>query len=191
MAFDLEVAGGQVDAFAVFDGVGGMPGGSEASQTAARFLRAVLAQVARADQVLPLLSATVAKATRGMSTAALLLSSTSGDWIASAGDSSVYVLAGGRPMRVNQHDSAGHGHLTAALGGKIGDGHAVPVGVVVGTSLLLCTDGIDAVLPSHKLVRPLSAPISGMGEAVDRLVADVLRHGAPDNATVVLARRIA
>lgn len=55
-----------------------------------------------------------------------------------------------------------------------------------GSTLLLCSDGLSAVVPDAELAAPLAA--GRAQEAAERLVALALVHGSEDNVTAVVVR---
>jgi protein phosphatase len=54
-----------------------------------------------------------------------------------------------------------------------------------GDRLLLCSDGLSAVVPPDLVKGALASP-SGPAEVADRLIALALDHGGPDNITVIV-----
>lgn len=61
---------------------------------------------------------------------------------------------------------------------------------VPSTVLVLCSDGVDAALPEVRFEELLAPALAGDLEgALEGVVAEVLRAGAPDNVTLVLAAR--
>lgn len=183
----------RVHAFAVFDGLGGLPHGQEAAWTAAEQLPDALARAGAVEHVLGQLNAAVER-TRGATTAVVALfpadSAAGQGTILSAGDSGAYMLdTSGGARLLTPKDSEGPYTVTDYLGHTGLRGHATPVAVPHGGALLLCSDGVDGVVEPSSLARVLKAP--DLGAAVDELFFEILDRGAPDNATVVVARRIA
>jgi hypothetical protein len=182
--------GGEVwDAFAVFDGIGGLPNGQEAAWAAADGLREAMLRAAAPGEVLRLLDGAVL-ATGGASTAAVVLAPRArpGEaWLLGAGDSSVH--APGAPASVLPHDRVGLHGVTDGLGLPLRRGHALRWAVPAGGCLLLCSDGVDEVAGRMAVQECLAAPAGEEGAALARLLERVAERGAPDNATAVLLRR--
>lgn len=179
-------------ALGVFDGLGGEPNGRDAAWAAADHLHEALAKVSAPGNLLGYLNAWVRDA-HGMTTAVVaLLPEAKGDagWLLSIGDSGAYALdASGNAKLLHPKDATAPNHVTDCLGMPEIGGHALPLAIPRGGAILLCTDGVDGVVEQGSLTRALRAP--DVAAAADDLLADVLVKGAPDNATVVLARRTA
>lgn len=188
---DFRLGGHAFDAVAVFDGVGGMPHGGDASKTAAEALPKLLAEGVGAHKLLDRLDEAVRK-TGGATTAVVALLPHDGGrgWILSAGDSSAYAVAeDGRAARLNPLDAA-HGNITQCLGlGRL-KGHTISWTPPAGAIILLCTDGVDGVVAPGLLSQSLRA-VSGRGPvALEALFMAIRMAGSPDNATAILARRL-
>lgn len=188
------LAGLPMHAFAVFDGLGGMPRGQEAAQAAVANLAAAMRAAAGAEGVLAALGPAVA-ATGGATTATVALFPGDGrgeGHLLSVGDSAAYALdPAGRLALLNVRDSAGGGAVTDYLGRPGARGHAVPLALPAGRSLLLCTDGVDGVAPRAGLERVLRAPPATAEAALGSLFLELNDLGAPDNATALLCHRAA
>jgi serine/threonine protein phosphatase PrpC len=189
VAFDLPFGPVPVDAFAVFDGLGGHPNGREAARMAARALPEAVRSAQSLHEILPRLDPAVA-ATGGRTTAVAALFPRGGGkgFLVSAGDSSAYALQDGRLELLVQRDRIARNVVTDLLGAGRVRGRVREVSIASG-ALLLCSDGVDDVLGPEPLRALVAAPRAGMAQAVERTMALVLEAGAPDNATLLLARR--
>jgi serine/threonine protein phosphatase PrpC len=169
---------------AVFDGVGGLPRGGEAAEAAARALEPAVRDAETPGQVMARLDAAAA-ATGGSTTGLVAFLTQASIRLAWCGDSSAYVLHREAAIRATAPDVDGP-YLTQALGLPRSQAHDTHVEVPAGAILALCTDGVDGVVDPGEwstLVR------QGGIDGVRRLLDAVDAAGAPDNATVVLARR--
>lgn len=182
----------RVTAAAVFDGVGGLPLGSQAATAAARALGPALAGSPR--ELLDTLNR-AARGTGGLTTAVVAVAREDGPpgevHLAWVGDSSAWALdaAGRARLLVPPHaDSAG---LTDWLGRAGPAGEVVAWRLAPGASILLCTDGVDRVVAPAAIAAALRAPPPELRGAVERLLREVLDAGAPDNAAAVLLHRVA
>lgn len=187
VAMQARMGRNTVDAFAVFDGVGGHPGGARASRAAAGALRQALASCGRAHGVLAGISEAVLP-TEGLTTGVAFIAdqASGGAWVASAGDSSAYVLRDGELGLVSARDVHADGSLANWLG--TGFRGARTVTVPRPASLLLCTDGVDKVASQGVLRQALRAGPSSGRRAMDLVVDEIVRRGAPDNATLILVK---
>jgi PPM family protein phosphatase len=182
-------AGRKSTVFAVFDGLGGEPNGQEAAWAAADNLGEALGRATRPDQVLPRLNAWV-RQTQGSTTAVVALFPHEGGdgTLLSVGDSAAYALDGTGLDLLTPKDAAGPNVVTDCLGSPDPGGHERSVHVARGQTVLLCTDGIDGVVDPASITAVLQAP--DLAAAVEDLFAEVWAKGAPDNATLVAARRV-
>ena len=108
--------------------------------------------------------------------------------ICNVGDSRIYRFRRGMPELLTHDHRAGAGShaLTRAIG-------AAETVCVEWTELestdpsrmLLCTDGVHDVVSAGRLAAFVSAAPT-LDAAAERLAADVVRHGAPDNYSFVL-----
>lgn len=189
---NVRVAGQAMNALAVFDGLGGVPNGQEAAWAASDHLRDALEHAPRAADVLAHLNNWV-RDTQGATTAVVALFPSVGNFgdgvVLSIGDSAAYALGPDRKARLLvPKDSDGPHVLTDYLGHAEAGGHVGTLQVQKGGALLLCTDGVDGVVEPDSIARLL---LSGdLAAALDDLFAEILDRGAPDNATVVVARRL-
>lgn len=182
--------GGRVDAFAVFDGLGGRPNGDAAAWAASRALPAAVQAAGSPADILANLEEAVAP-TGGMTTAVVALCPSAGmegpSHLLSSGDSSAYTLQDGRVTLLVPRDRSGRATVTDCLGN--GRAHAQVRTWGWQGPLLMCTDGIDDVVGAEALRATLEAPPNGLAAALDRLMEEVLAAGAPDNATVLALSR--
>lgn len=163
----------------VFDGVGGVAGGQAAAQAAASHLERA---VADADPMAKLQEAVLR--TGGATTATIMRWDSGDSW--SIGDSSLlHVRADGvdQPFRA---DGVGH-VLTQWLGKPEIKPQRIRLNVHAGDCVVLCTDGVHRLLDVADIARWARA--LPPEEAVAQILADVEQRGAPDNATVVVAKR--
>ncbi len=191
VAQGLRLGGRPHHALAVFDGLGGLPNGQEAAWAAADKLPEAVTTAPRAEEVLARLNNWV-RETQGATTAVVALipagTATGHGLLLSVGDSAAYLLEDDQgPVLLTPKDSEGGNVVTDFLGSPDLRGHTTEVEVPRGAALLLCTDGVDGVVPAASLTRVLKAP--DLAAALDDLFAEILANGAPDNATVVVARR--
>ncbi|MBW3583557.1 MAG: protein phosphatase 2C domain-containing protein [Euryarchaeota archaeon] len=188
----LTMGGRPVDAFAVFDGLGGLPYGQEAAWAAADALGRVVAASTGPDDVLPALNKVV-RETGGATTAvvALMYDDEPGHGVLlCVGDSAAYMRdAEGRLQILNPKDSVGPHVLSDFLGNLNMKGHRRPIEVPVDGSLMLCTDGVDGVADPARLSTVLGANGTAPVKAIDALFSEIHDRGAPDNATAVVAYR--
>jgi PPM family protein phosphatase len=189
---DLDVphAGGRAAVFAVFDGLGGEPGGDVAARTASSELVPTIRAATAFPEVLPRLNSRVLTS-GGFTTAvvALLEPETGRVDLASVGDSGAFMLEDGRVRLVSERDSAPSGSITDFLGNAGLRGHRSTLQLDRGASLILCTDGVDGVIGAAALRPLLEASMVESRAALDRVYEEITRRGAPDNATLVWVRR--
>jgi serine/threonine protein phosphatase PrpC len=108
-------------------------------------------------------------------------------WALAAGDSGAYRTLRGRPELLIEKDRAG-GAITSCLGGGLLTAHSAPIQFAAGETFVLCTDGVDEVVGAAHLGRLVQAQTERLESAVRELYAEIERRGAPDNATLVVAR---
>ena len=115
-----------------------------------------------------------------------------------AGDSRAYRLRDGvleqltRDHSETEVEGPGHGSsaVTRAVGGEATLSLDTARGrVSPGDRFLLCSDGLTRIVPEPVIREWLAR--TDLREAVDGLVADTLKAGAPDNVTVVLVEAYA
>jgi len=200
-------------AFAVADGIGGMPGGDVASLTATQALKAEIARdAATALADLQALVHRVHESVRrtgsrygaeGIGTT-LTLGHVSGSQLrlAHVGDSFALLVRGGRcraltrehnvenergeVLHLGSHAPAYRYALTRALGQPedvTADLYAEELRE--GDRVILATDGLTDVVEDAEIVR-VCAEFPGPEEACAELIAAALRRGGPDNITVIV-----
>ena len=96
---------------------------------------------------------------------------------------------------IKQEEVATHparNRLTRVVGGSGGwlRGETRHVRLEPGDTLLVCSDGLNAVVPDEDIARHLAAETTSKA-ACRALVHQALERGAPDNVTVVVARFLA
>lgn len=177
-------------AFAIFDGLGGEPFGQEAAWEAAEKLEVAVAGATSPESVLPVLNGYV-RQTQGSTTAIVaLFPQRSGEGLLmSLGDSSAFALSGnGNVESLTPLDRGPGRAVTACLGPQEVTPQVRSINLPIGGTLVLATDGAEAVSPER--LRPLfSSP--DVAAAIDDFSQQVLAAGAPDNCTVLAARRLA
>lgn len=188
----VTVAGKPCAVAAVFDGVGGQPGGQEAAWAAADHLEETLRKIRDPKHALAHLNNWV-RTTEGSTTAVVAIlpkSQAEAGMLLSVGDSAAYGVGPDAEARllVPKDAEPQSGAITDYLGHAGLEGHATTVHVAPGHTLLLCSDGVDKVIHPGHLGAALRAP--DLAAAVDDLFDEIRGRGAPDNATVVAMRRI-
>ena len=177
-------------AFAIFDGLGGEPFGQEAAWEAAEKLDQAIAGATTPEHVLPLLNSYV-RQTQGSTTAivAMFPQRSGAGIVMSLGDSAAFALDGAGVLESVTPIDRGEGRsVTACLGLEFVEPRVRTIEVPIGGTLVLATDGSE-VVPRQQL-RPLfGAP--DLLAAVDEFSRQVLEAGAPDNCTILAARRLA
>jgi serine/threonine protein phosphatase PrpC len=188
--FSARFAAQTVDAFAVFDGLGGEPRGFEASRAARDNLEGALVVSRGADDVLPNLEKAV-DASRGMTTAVVAVfprARRGNGWVLTAGDSAMYRGApGGRLLLVAAKDRS-EGRITSCLGGGLLTATSTPVQFGAGETFILCTDGVDEVIGRAALTPLCRVPAAELEPQVRSILLQIEQKGAPDNATLIAAR---
>jgi len=190
--------------FAVADGLGGHPAGEVASAIAveaiARAAEAHGLGDAGSDDARSALAEMVKEANRavyddarstpahyGMGTTLTVAAVHEGSLLmAHVGDSRVYLLRDGHPLQLTTDHASSQFILTRVVGlePEVDVDTYDPVPLQTGDTVLLCTDGLTAVVPDDEL-----ASIAGGGgprEAAHALVRETLARGAPDNVAVVV-----
>ena len=209
----------EVGLYVVCDGVGGAPGGAEASRAVVAALaglgpyetpedarKGVTAGLLHAHQTL------LASGGGSTTVAALWLDPQTGaGLVAWVGDSRVYRLRAGvlSPLtsdhslvqemidRGELSSDAAFSHslrhvITQSIGSPYPDDVTIDAESFVarpGDRYLLCTDGLCGVLFDEEIRK--SAGAHHLEHAIDDLIHEVLREGAPDNVTVILVDLIA
>lgn len=190
--FETPFGNRNVDGFAVFDGLGGLPFGDMAAHVAAQNLKRALAAGDTPPGPLGRLNQQVLS-TGGASTALVATfveeQGLAAGWLHCAGDSTAYRIdVAGRLWRLTPRDNSSPHRVTNYLGSPTLRGHRIECRLEPGEALLLCTDGVDGVLTTDEIGRSLAAkPVNGEG-CLDRAFDLIELRGGPDNATAVLAR---
>jgi serine/threonine protein phosphatase Stp1 len=212
---DSVLARDEVALWVVADGMGGHEGGQWASQTLVAAFERVDLRVERAARGAAIVSALkdgnrtihAAATARGaqMGTTAVVAHTDADDllliWV---GDSRIYRLRDGRLQQMTRdhtlvQDLIDRGTLSPeeaethpmshVLSRAVGTEAELRYDSVVdkaraGDRFLLCSDGLTKVVPD-----PLTAAILGTGTidaAADKLIAETLARGAPDNTSVIV-----
>lgn len=189
VVLDRPVNGAGVDAFGVFDGLGGLMHGQEAAWAAADGLAAAVARAGPQGDVLAALNRDVL-ATGGLTTAVVAVATEPEGTLRllGAGDSSAWILdRAGRPARALPLDLDPEGNPTQSLGVETLRPRNGTVRLDRGAAILLCTDGIDGFLPERAIADALRD--AGEPEAIRRLLAAVIDAGGQDNAAAILVHR--
>jgi len=183
------VLGRDASVLAVFDGLGGEPNGQEAAWAAAEHLAEALQKSSSHAQVFQRLNPWV-RQTQGSTTAVVALFPDHGGegTILCVGDSAAYGLDTTGPVLLTPKDASAPNVVTDCLGSADPTGHVESIHVGRGQTILLCTDGVDGVVSPDSIAATLRAP--DLAAAVEDLFAEVWANGAPDNATLVAARRL-
>ena len=199
------------DLIAVADGVGGLPGGAQASEAAVRSLLVASGTDLRslsdaAEAAERAVQALADGENRPATTLTALVRSGTRLGLVHIGDSRAYLLRNGELSRLTQDHSyvqalVDAGRLGAeearthekrpmlakALGA--GSGRSEPDvslrSAQPGDRYLLCTDGLSATVPPAEIADAL--PGGTPEQAVERLMDLAHAHGAPDNIAVVVA----
>lgn len=186
---------------AVADGMGGLPGGTEAAAAAVAAIRDGGGVAAAATAV----SALADGDRRPGTTLTAAVRSGSRIELVHIGDTRAYLLRNGELFRLTQD----HSYVqTLVDAGKIGAGEAIghpkrPVlvralgaagrdeadvsqrALLAGDRYLLCSDGLWAAVPPAALADTLAG--GDPATVADHLIALAHQHGAPDNVAVVVA----
>lgn len=195
----------------VADGLGGHVAGDVASRVVVEAARA-LDQAVAPNQLADVLGRAVAATNTALrnriaaepelagmgTTLVALLWSGSAAALANLGDSRAYLHRGGRTIQITEDHT--YGNLLAAadrvptlperlarfLDGRA-DGRSADITtheLRAGDRLLLCSDGLTAVVP-HDMIHATLSTASGP-EAADHLISLAIDRGGPDNITVVV-----
>lgn len=201
------------ECFVLCDGVGGLPHGEIAAKLAGetavwayRLVRqrhtywgnrkSLLKRIFRTTNITLWQKQREEEFTDGMATTMLVcLVINRHFYIGSVGDSSAYLVREGKMTKLTREDTDDSGRLTKVLGATryglipqvlFGDMH-------VGDCILLMTDGIAQQMDSDtcvKLLEDAGRSASGLSELAVRMLQYARSHGAEDNMTVVLIKRI-
>lgn len=99
--------------------------------------------------------------------------------ICNVGDCRAYLVRRGMPYRVSETDVDSAVGLAAEIVPRWTD-----LRLKEGDRLVICSDGVHGVISEGRLA--VFAAAGDPQTAADRLAADIVRHGAPDNYTFVL-----
>jgi serine/threonine protein phosphatase PrpC len=177
---------GAVHVLGVFDGVGGLPAAAEASQAAALATVRAVANTSQGLAALSHLNEAVLE-TGGASTAVIAVLEASGlVEVLNVGDGGAYMLGDtGELVQLTPKDQQDAKRLTDHLGWPDCKGHSTRL--LNCHRLLLCTDGVDAVVDPMNLRDALANANGRLG--LQRLLDAVDSAGRPDDATAILAIR--
>lgn len=202
---EADVAGKWV---AVFDGIGGLPCGEMASYIAAMTLaqaecpwrsreeddyEARMWSIAKAMETNLIKWKKMQKVKQMGTTMAALKFSRNYIFGMSLGDSRIYRLQEGELQQLSTDHTYRHpGHMRSALIGYIGTEYAddfkkmdfYKLEYQKGDKYLLCTDGVTDMVKDEVLEEILKMPLA---EAREKMVDEVNRMGAEDNATFIIA----
>lgn len=202
---EADVAGQWV---AVFDGIGGLPCGEMASYIAAMTLaqaecpwrskeeddyEARMWSIAKAMETNLIKWKKMQKVKQMGTTMAALKFSRNYIFGMSLGDSRIYRLQEGELQQLSTDHTYRHpGHMRSALIGYIGTEYAddfkkmdfYKLEYQKGDKYLLCTDGVTDMVKDEVLEEILKMPLA---EAREKMVDEVNRMGAEDNATFIIA----
>lgn len=193
---------------AVFDGIGGLPCGEMASYIAAMTLaqaecpwrsreeadyEACMWKIAKAMEANLIKWKKMQKVRQTGTTMAALKFSRNYVLGMSLGDSRIYRLHAGKLEQISTDHTYRHpGHIRSALVGYIGTEYAddfkkmdfYKLEYQKGDKYLLCTDGVTDMVKDEVLEEILQMPVA---EARGKMVDEINRMGAEDNATFIIA----
>ena len=196
---------------AVFDGIGGLPCGEMASYIAAVTLakaecpwrsreeadyEACMWKIAKAMEANLIKWKKMQKVRQMGTTMAALKFGRNYIFGMSLGDSRIYRLREGKLAQLSTDHTYRHpGHIRSALVGYIGTEYAddfkkmdfYKLEYQKGDKYLLCTDGVTDMVRDEVLEEILQMPVA---EARGKMVDEVNRMGAEDNATFIIAEII-
>ena len=107
--------------------------------------------------------------------------------VCTVGDTRVYRVSKGMPDLLTRDHRASRGDntLTRAVGvAETVKTEWLEIESNHGSRFVLCTDGVHDVVPATRLAVFVAA--GPLRSAADRLSADIVKHGAPDNYSFVL-----
>ena len=202
--WSTSVSGGELTAdlpvggvAAVIDGMGGHPGGAEASWTVSRLLGNLgLGSVrdpaeldSRIQQLSDALHAAAAltpsRATMGAAIAGAVHTET-GLLVFNVGDCSILRVRDGYVGELGVIDRSPNGRLTQSLGGHREpiaiDAHSAVLDVRDGDIIILCSDGLTGALGAERILGTVGS--SAEAELHHKLVLASLEAGATDNVSL-------
>ena len=193
---------------AVFDGIGGLPRGEEASYLAAKTLLDEERPWTEQDeqnyetillQMLKKINDNITswrkdrKITKMGTTMSALKFGQEAIYGLSIGDSRIYRMHDGKLEQLStDHTFRRPGHMKSALTEYLGKEHQAEfpensffcVPYKKGDRYLICSDGLTDMLEESKIKSRMEQPVE---EAVTSLIEETIRMGADDNTTIILA----
>ena len=193
---------------AVFDGIGGLPRGEEASYLAAKTLLDEERPWTEQDeqnyetillQMLKKINDNITswrkdrKITKMGTTMSALKFGQEAIYGLSIGDSRIYRIHDGKLEQLStDHTFRRPGHMKSALTEYLGKEHQAEfpensffcVPYKKGDRYLICSDGLTDMLEESKIKSRMEQPVE---EAVTSLIEETIRMGADDNTTIILA----
>ena len=193
---------------AVFDGIGGLPRGEEASYLAAKTLLDEERPWTEQDeqnyetillQMLKKINDNITswrkdrKITKMGTTMSALKFGQEAIYGLSIGDSRIYRMHDGKLEQLStDHTFRRPGHMKSALTEYLGKEHQAEfpensffcVPYEKGDRYLICSDGLTDMLEESKIKSRMDQPVE---EAVTSLIEETIRMGADDNTTIILA----
>lgn len=193
---------------AVFDGIGGLPRGEEASYLAAKTLLDEKRPWTEQDeqnyetillQMLKKINDNITswrkdrKITKMGTTMSALKFGQEAIYGLSIGDSRIYRMHDGKLEQLStDHTFRRPGHMKSALTEYLGKEHQAEfpensffcVPYEKGDRYLICSDGLTDMLEESKIKSRMEQPLE---EAVTSLIEETIRMGADDNTTIILA----
>ena len=193
---------------AVFDGIGGLPRGEEASYLAAKTLLDEERSWTEQDeqnyetillQMLKKINDNITswrkdrKITKMGTTMSALKFGQEAIYGLSIGDSRIYRMHDGKLEQLStDHTFRRPGHMKSALTEYLGKEHQAEflensffcVPYEKGDRYLICSDGLTDMLEESKIKSRMEQPVE---EAVTSLIEETIRMGADDNTTIILA----
>ena len=193
---------------AVFDGIGGLPRGEEASYLAAKTLLDEERPWTEQDeqnyetillQMLKKINDNITswrkdrKITKMGTTMSALKFGQEAIYGLSIGDSRIYRMHDGKLEQLStDHIFRRPGHMKSALTEYLGKEHQAEfpensffcVPYEKGDRYLICSDGLTDMLEESKIKSRMEQPVE---EAVTSLIEETIRMGADDNTTIILA----
>lgn len=174
---------GPIDAWAVFDGVAGLPEGQAAAQRARDALPAALRAARDPDDLLRRLHRAVAVG-HGACTGVVVWGNGEHLHAVAAGDARLYRMGASGLQRLNPLDRDPEGRLTGQLGTPRAAGHVMELDAAGAQAWLLCTDGLAGIGRDHIQAAMEQEP----GLSARRLVQRVASEASDDASAVMVWR---